>query len=189
MKISPKYKMPFKRRLEKKTNYKKRLALVMSGKPRLVIRRSLKHMKAQVVKYERDGDKVLASATTEELSKLGWKGSTSNIPASYLLGLLIGKKAVKKKIKSAVLDIGTQKSVKGSRIYATLKGAVDGGMEIPHSEEIYPPEERIAGQHIENYAKVLKGSDPKKFKSVFTKTKPDGISKMFESVKSKIDKG
>ena len=188
MKISPKYKMPFKRRYKKKTNYRRRLALLLSGKPRLVVRRSLNHMMAQVVKYERDGDKVLASATTKELEKFGWKGSTSNIPASYLLGLLIGKKAVKAKVKEVVLDMGLQNNQAGSRIYATLKGAVDAGLKIPHSEDIYPSEERIKGDHIANYGEALKKADPKKFKIVFTKTKPGDIPKMFETAKAKINK-
>lgn len=189
MKIGPKYKMPFNRRYKKKTNYKKRLALVLSGKPRLVIRRSLKHMKAQIIKYEKDGDKVLVSATTQELEKLGWKGSTSNIPSAYLLGLLVAKKAKKKKVKSVVFDMGLQQSTKGSRLYSTLKGVVDGGLDVPHSEEIFPSDERISGQHIADYGKKMKADDPKKFKIAFTKTKPDETQKMFDSVKSKISKG
>jgi large subunit ribosomal protein L18 len=189
MKISPKYKMPFKRRFEKKTNYNKRLALLKSGKPRLVLRKSLKHMKPQVIKYERDGDKVLVSATTQELEKFGWKGSVSNTPSAYLLGLLIGKKAVKKKIKEVVLDIGLQTNLAGTRIYAALKGVVDAGLKLPHSDDVYPSESRIKGEHIAKYGKSLKESDPKKFKIVFTKTKPDNIPKMFETVKAKIEKG
>jgi large subunit ribosomal protein L18 len=189
MKISPRYKMPFSRRVKKKTNYKRRLGMLYSGEPRLVVRRSSKHMKAQIIIYERDGDKVLANATTQELEALGWKGSTSNIPAAYLVGLLIGKKAAKKKVSSAILDIGLQRNISGSKIYAALKGAVDAGLEIPHDAEIFPSEDRISGKHIANYAKTLKEADSKKFKVVFTKTKPDETPKMFESVKSKIMKG
>ncbi|OGI15355.1 50S ribosomal protein L18 [Candidatus Micrarchaeota archaeon RBG_16_49_10] len=189
MKVSPRYKMPLKRRSQKKTNYKRRLGLLLSGKPRLVVRKSLRHMKAQLVKYERAGDKVLVSATTHDLENFGWKGSTSNITSAYLLGFLIGTKAVKKKAKEAVFDIGLQRSLAGTRIYATLKGAVDAGMEIPCSEDIFPSEERIAGKHIESYGKALKEKDPQKFKSVFTKSNPEQVPKMFESVKAKISKG
>jgi len=97
VKTGPRYKMPFKRRYEKKTNYKKRLGLLLSEKPRLVVRKFLRHTKAQIIKYEPKGDKTVVSANTQELEKLGWKYSTSNIPAAYLTGLLIGQRAKKKK--------------------------------------------------------------------------------------------
>jgi len=168
--------MPFKRRFEKKTNYKKRLGLLLSGKPRLVIRRSLTHTKVQIIKYEPKGDKTIVSATTQELEKMGWKYSTSNIPAAYLVGLLIGKRAKKKKLKSLVLDIGLQRSVKGSRIYATVKGAIDAGLEIPCSEEVFPSEERLRGEHIVKFSKEV--GDVHKIQ--FSKVKPDNMVKDFE---------
>ena len=44
----------------------------------------------------------------------------------------------------------------GNRAYAALKGMVDAGMEIPHSEEVLPSEERINGEHIgEGIAKAV----------------------------------
>ena len=55
-----------------------------------------------------------------------------------------------KKIKDAILDLGLQTPLKGSRLYAALKGAIDGGLTIPASEEVFPAEERITGQHLEN---------------------------------------
>ena len=44
----------------------------------------------------------------------------------------------------------------GNRIFAVLKGAVDGGLEIPHSKEALPSEDRISGKHIPNGDKVVK---------------------------------
>jgi len=43
-----------------------------------------------------------------------------------------------------------------------LKGLVDGGMEIPHSDSIFPSDERIKGAHISEkinnqVEKVMKG--------------------------------
>lgn len=185
MKIGPKYKMPFKRRFEKKTNYRKRLRLLLSEKPRLIIRRSTKHTKAQIIKYEPTGDKTLVSVSTQELEKLGWKYSTSNLPAAYLTGLLIGEKAKKKKIKDVVLDLGVQRTVKGSRLYATIKGAIDAGLQVPCSEEVFPSEERLKGEHIVKYSKE-KGDI---YKTQFTKVKPDNMVKDFEKIKEKIMKG
>jgi large subunit ribosomal protein L18 len=141
------YLMPFKRRREKKTDYKKRLALIKSEKTRLVIRKSSKNITVQFIDYNAKGDKTLVSAFSTELKKFGWK-KTGNIPASYLTGLLAGKRARDKKVKEVVLDLGLQTSTKGSRIYAALKGVLDAGIKVPHSEKILPDEDRIKGVHI-----------------------------------------
>jgi large subunit ribosomal protein L18 len=65
-----------------------------------------------------------------------------------LTGLLAGKRARDKKVKEVVLDLGLQTSTKGSRIYAALKGVLDAGIKVPHSEKILPDEDRIKGVHI-----------------------------------------
>jgi hypothetical protein len=46
------------------------------------------------------------------------------------------------------LDIGLNPPIKGSRIYAALKGVVDSGLDIPHSPDILPDDSRISGEHI-----------------------------------------
>ena len=180
--------MPFKRKFDKKTDYRKRLKLLYSKKPRLIIRKSSKHIKTQITEFNPKGDKIIVSATTQDLKKFGWTNST-NIPSSYLTGLLIGKRALKKNINSAILDMGLEKSIKGSRIYAVLKGAIDAGLSIPHSTDILPSEERISGKHIMDYAQKLKKEDVKKYKKQFSVSKPEKIPEMFEKVKSKIMKG
>lgn len=143
--------MPYKRKLEGKTDYKRRLRLIASGKPRFVVRSSLKNILIQVIEYHPDGDKIIASSSTPELKKkYGWKGNGRNTPAAYLTGMLAAKKATAKKIKEAILDIGLRSPIKGSIDYAALKGAVDGGLAIPHSKEVLPSEKRIKGEHIKN---------------------------------------
>ena len=141
-------KSGFKRKLQGKTDYRKRLKLLLANKPRLVIRKSLKNISVQIVEYNEKGDKVILSAHSSELKKYGYEGSKGNIPSAYLIGLLMGSKGKKKNIKNLVLDIGMQKSIKGSRIYSLLKGCIDSGLNIPHSKEILPPEERINGKHV-----------------------------------------
>ena len=148
MKLSPRYKMPFKRRREGKTNYQKRLQLLKSGEPRLVVRKSLNYIIAQLTEFNGKGDKILATVTSKELKKIGWTFACDNLPAAYLTGLLIGKKSLDKKITDAVLDSGLHTSVKGSRVYAVAKGAKDAGLNVPVNEEILPSEERIKGEHI-----------------------------------------
>ena len=143
-----KYTVKLKRKREEKTDYKLRLKLLKSDHPRLVIRRSLKNMLLQIVNSENAKDKVIISCHSGELRKLSWESNLGNIPSAYLTGLLLGKKALKNNIKEASLDIGLQKSVIKSRIYAALKGCVDNGLKINHDPKIFPPEERIRGSHI-----------------------------------------
>jgi len=144
-------KFGFKRKISGKTNYRKRLKLLLANKPRLVVRKSLKSILAQVVEYGEKGDKILVSAHSSELKKYGYDGNKGNIPSAYLVGLLIGGKAKKKGVKELILDIGLQNSVKGSRIYSVLKGCIDSGLNVPHSKEILPMEDRIKGKHINNF--------------------------------------
>lgn len=177
-----------KRRLEKKTDYYQRVELLKSGLPRLVVRKSLKNILAQVVKYDPNGDKVITSAISKELKKYGWK-SGNNLCGAYLTGLLIGLKAKGLGIKKMILDIGLQRSTKGNRIYALVKGCLDAGIEIPVGEEVIPSYDRISGKHIENYAKILKekGTYEKFFSKVLREgLKPEEISKHFEEVKKKL---
>lgn len=156
MKLSPTYRTPFRRRRLGRTDYKKRLKLLLSQKPRLVVRKSLKYITVQIVEFDPKGDKTLASATSKELKKLGWKFACDNLPAAYLTGLLVGKRSVEKKIAEAVLDSGLYASTKGSRIYALVKGAMDAGLNVPVSEEVLPSEEKISGRHITTYLERFK---------------------------------
>jgi large subunit ribosomal protein L18 len=148
MKFIPTYTMPFKRRREGKTDYKRRLKLLTSKKPRLVVRKSLKYLTASIVEFSETGDKILTTASSKELKKMNWKFATDNLPAAYLTGLILGKKAAKINIKEVILDSGLHPSTKGNRIYALVKGVLDSGIKVPVSEEVFPSEDRIKGKHI-----------------------------------------
>ncbi len=151
-----------------KTNYKRRLTLLKSMTPRLVIRKSADNISAQIIEYHEDGDKVLVSGHSRELAKLGWKLSRSNIPAAYLTGLMIGKKAKEKKIAKVIPDFGYQRSTAGSRLYAVIKGIKDAGMDISVPDEILPDEKRTGGMHIQDYANQNK--------DLFKRYQKDGIA-------------
>lgn len=138
--------------MEGKTDYTKRLKLLSSKKPRLVVRKSLKYIRAQIVDFDKMGDKTLVSASSEKLKSFGWKFSNDNLPAAYLTGLMLGKNALKKGVKDAILDSGLYSSTKGNRIYAVAKGAVDAGLKLNVGEEVFPSEERIKGAHIAAYS-------------------------------------
>ena len=184
------YSVPLRRRRENKTDYRKRLKLLKSKTPRFVVRKSLNATVCQIVKYDTKGDVTVVTATSTDLKKQGWKGHGGNISSAYLTGYLCGLKAKKKKIKDAVLDAGLYRSTKGSRIYAALKGALDAGLEIPHSDKILPKDDRISGRHVEEYAKKL-STDKDKYNIIFSyyiknKLSPESITKHFTEVKSKL---
>lgn len=181
----------FRRKRERKTNYKKRISFLTSGKPRLVIRKSLYNINIQIIEYRPEGDNILLSANSKELVKLGYNLNRSNIPAAYLTGLLLGQKAKKKAVKEAIVDTGLNTHVKGSKIYAALKGVVDSGLKVPCSEDIFPPEERINGTHISNYAEKLKKENREKYEKQFSdyiKNKAEDVKKQFNDAKDKIMK-
>jgi len=185
------YTVPYRRKREGKTDYQTRLKLLSSRQPRIVVRKSLKHVQLQVIDYSPQGDRVLLTAHSRELAKFGWKGDNGNTPAAYLVGLLLGNKAKKAKVLSGIADIGMQTSVKGSAVYAALKGAVDGGLQIPLSKEIVPAAARLKGEHIAQWAKTLKAKNPVQYERLFAKylknkLQPEDLPAHIEQVRQKI---
>ena len=140
--------LPFKRKLQGKTNYKKRLELLKSQKLRVVVRKSLKNITVQAVEYHPEGDKTLFTVTSNELKKYGWKGYGKNTPAGYLIGYLFGIKAQQKNVTEAILDQGLYLTRQGTVSFSVLKGLIDSGMNIPHDPKIFPKEDRVQGKHI-----------------------------------------
>lgn len=135
-----------RRRMENRTDYKARFGLLKSEKPRLVIRKTNRYIIAQLVLSDTAQDKVIASVISKDLVSKGWpaekSGSLKSLSAAYLTGLLLASK-VKKTTKEAILDLGMQRNIKGSRIYAALKGFIDGGIKVPCSEDSLPKEEDL----------------------------------------------
>ena len=140
--------LPFKRKRQNKTDYRLRLRLLTSQKPRLVIRKSLAAVRGQLIAYEAKGDRVLATAESKELKGYGWEGAVRNTPSAYLTGYLLGLKAKKKNIKEAIIDIGLYRATKGNILFALAKGVIDAGISIPLSDTILPKEERLKGKHL-----------------------------------------
>ncbi|MEM4261627.1 MAG: 50S ribosomal protein L18 [Candidatus Diapherotrites archaeon] len=159
MSNKPTYKVKLRRRRKGFTDYKKRLALLKSKQPRLVVRKRNKSIIVQIVNYEPQGDKTLITFSSIALKKLGWKGHCGNLPSAYLSGYACAKKAFKAGIKKAVLDIGVASPVHGSAVFTALMGALDAGLEIPLEKEVLPTIERASGKHIgeetaKNFAQV-----------------------------------
>ena len=141
-------KVTFRRRRECKTDYAARIALLKTKLPRIVIRKSNRYIITQIISSKEAQDFVLCAANSAELKDFGWTGSFKNTGAAYLTGFLIAHiaKQVKHNIKAVIADFGLYRSIKGSKLYAVLKGANDGGLEINFKTELAPTQERIFGK-------------------------------------------
>merc|ERR1711935_1043220 len=114
-----------------------------------------------------------------------------------------------KKPFKVIFDVGLQRTCVGSRLWGALKGAVDGGLHVPHSAKNFPGfkradekgaeseydqeahKERIFGKHLQEYMEMLQEEDPTKYEAHFSRflkegTEPDGIEEMYASAHSKI---
>lgn len=145
-----------KRRKEFRTDYSLRKKLLESHTARIVIRKTNKYFIIQAVESSEAQDKVIMTFTSKELLKNGWdakqKGSLKSIPAGYLTGLLVAKKLKKGKF---IVDLGIARKIFGSRIYAVVKGLIDGGLDINANEKIFPSQERLEGFYLKSKNKEM----------------------------------
>merc|ERR1719277_729437 len=187
-------------------------------KYRLVVRFSNKNITCQVVYATLTHDVVIASAYASELPSFGLKFGLTNYAAAYCTGLLIARRVLTKlgladtykglaeasgedyMVEEAddgprpffcLLDVGLKRTSTGSKVFAALKGALDGGLDIPHSEKRYVGYDTesknldedflrkyIFGGHVGEYMDSMKEEDPEKFaKEGVTSDKLEGIYK------------
>jgi len=139
----------YNRRVRGQTNYHQRLKLLKSKMPRCVIRKSNNGMLVQVTKYSQVGDEIVTSARAQDLKSMGYTLHTGNLSAAYLTGLLAAKRALKAGIDSEVIiDFGLQKIEYGNRLFAAVKGLIDGGLAVKVGEGVFPEDSRINGEHL-----------------------------------------
>jgi len=104
----------------------------------------------------------------------------------------------------ALLDVGCKPTTTGCRIFGALKGAADGGLDIPHSEKRFPGydrdakeyesemhKERIFGGHVGEYMEYLEEEDNQKYQECFASyieadAEADGLEELYEGVHEKI---
>jgi len=153
-----------RRRREGRTDYKLRLGLLKSGLPRIVIRRTNKYFIVQAVESNEAQDKIVMTVSSKELLKNGWNekriGSLKSIPAGYLTGFLFAKQ-IKKQVAGRrsqvadkyIVDLGMARTINGARVFAVVKGLVDGGLDISVDEKAFPSEERLMGEHLKDDVK------------------------------------
>jgi large subunit ribosomal protein L18 len=182
------YVHTLKRIRQRKTNYRKRSGILIGRRPFIITKISGQNISAQALKPTLTGDIVIASAHSRELIRHGWKGSMNSMPACYLTGLLLGKKSIQKGATNAVLYTGNNPFT--TKVAACLKGIVDSGINIPVSKDSLPGDDRVSGEHIANYANLLKDNE-EKYNSRFSALlkqglRPEDYPVHFEEIRMKI---
>ncbi|XP_078432932.1 large ribosomal subunit protein uL18-like [Wolffia australiana] len=183
-------------------------------KYRFVVRFTNKDIVAQIVSASIAGDLILASAYSHELPKYGLTVGLTNYAAAYCTGLLLARRVLKtlnldgeyegnveatgedfsvepnesRRPFRAFLDVGLVKTTTGNRVFGALKGALDGGLDIPHGEKRFAgfnKEDKqldaevhrkyIYGGHVASYMKTLMEDEPEKYSTHFSKFISKGI--------------
>lgn len=155
MASGPRYNVDLRRRREGLTDYRQRLRLLRSGKPRLVARISNRIVRAQIEVPGAMGDETLAAASSDELAEYGWEAPRANLPSAHLTGILVGRRGVEADVDEAVLDVGLHSPTPGAKVFAVQEGAIDAGLDVPHNDAVLPDWSRTRGEHIAAYADAL----------------------------------
>jgi len=205
-------------------------------KYRLVVRFTSRKVICQIMYATIRGDMVVEQAASTELSKFGVPVGLKNYAAAYCTGLLIARRMLKKfgldqtfkgkeeldgedyhveeedceqRPLKVILDVGLQTTCVGHRMWGALKGAVDGGLHIPHNNKLFPGykpaedkgaeaeydaeahKEKIFGSHVKEYMEMMQEEDPTKYEAHFAKfiensIDADKVEDMYTEAHSKI---
>ncbi|KAL9224101.1 hypothetical protein vseg_000170 [Gypsophila vaccaria] len=199
-------------------------------KYRFVVRFTNKDIVAQIISATITGDIVLAAAYAHELPRYGLEVGLSNYSAAYCTGLLLARRVLKmlemddeyegnveasgedfsvepaesRRPFRALLDVGLVRTTTGNRVFGALKGALDGGLDIPHSDKRFAGfgkdskqldadvhRKYIYGGHIASYMKTLIEDEPEKYQSHFSEyikrgIEADGMEELYKKVHAAI---
>ncbi|KAH7026253.1 60S ribosomal protein L5 [Microdochium trichocladiopsis] len=203
-------------------------------KYRLVVRFTNRDIIMQIVTSEIGGDKVFVAAYSHELRAYGIEHGLTNWSAAYATGLLIARRALHKlglnetftgveeadgeytlteaaeedgetrRPFKAHLDVGLARTSTGARVFGAMKGASDGGILVPHSENRFPGydmeteeldaetlKKYIVGGHVAEYMETLADDDEERYKSQFQKyldddLEADGLEDMYTEAHAAI---
>jgi large subunit ribosomal protein L5e len=187
-------------------------------KYRLVVRRTNTDIICQIVHATLSGDRVLTAAYSHELKGYGMSVGLTNYAAAYATGLLCARRLLKKlgldghfagnsKVDGsdyniendlapdapspfvALLDVGLAATTTGNRVFGAMKGACDGGLAVPHSENRFPGYDKekkeldtnvhrqyIFAEHVGNYMESLKSEDKAAYEQHFSRYIKAGLA-------------
>jgi large subunit ribosomal protein L5e len=202
-----------------------------SPKYRLVVRFTNKDIVAQIAYAKIGGDHIMAAAYAHELPRYGVSVGLTNYASGYCVGLLLARRLLTKlKLDSkyvgqtevngedyyveaqgdgpnpfyCLLDVGLACTSTGAKLFAVLKGATDGGLEVPHGESRfvgYDAEAKelkaetlrkyLFGGHVADYMRLLADENEEKFKKQFSQyikkgITADGLEKVYKAAHAAI---
>ncbi|CAI0544339.1 unnamed protein product [Linum tenue] len=198
-------------------------------KYRFVVRFTNKDVVAQIISSTIAGDNVMAAAYSHELPRYGLEVGLTNYAAAYCTGLLLARRVLKmlemdqeyegnveatgedysveptdRRPFRALLDVGLVRTTTGNRVFGALKGALDGGLDIPHSEKRFAGFSKDSKQldaevhrkylyagHVANYMRILQEDEPEKYHSHFSEylkrgIGPDEVDELYKKVHAAI---
>ncbi|KAJ9187241.1 hypothetical protein P3X46_002722 [Hevea brasiliensis] len=199
-------------------------------KYRFVVRFSNKDIVAQIISASIAGDMVLAAAYSHELPRYGLEVGLTNYAAAYCTGLLLARRTLKmlemdeeyegnaeatgedfsvepaesRRPFRALLDVGLVRTTTGNRVFGALKGALDGGLDIPHSDKRFAGFSKddkqldaevhrkyIYGGHVAAYMRTLMEDEPEKYQLHFSEyikrgIEADGMEELYKKVHAAI---
>eukprot|EP00892_Ulva_mutabilis_P006394 jgi/Ulvmu1/4126/UM019_0105.1 len=204
-----------------------------TAKYRLIVRFTKRDIVAQVAYTTIQGDVIIAAAYSHELPEYGLKVGLTNYSAGYCVGLLIARRVLTKlglaetyegvdevdgedyrveaedgerRPFTCVLDAGLKRTSTGSKVFSVLKGALDGGLDIPHNQKRfvgYDPDAKeydadtmrkyIFGGHVAEYMMEMEEEEPEKFQAHFknyidneVEADEEAIEELYAGVHEKI---
>jgi len=200
-------------------------------KYRFVVRFTNKDVVCQIISADLTHDVVLAAAYAHELPRYGVKLGLTNFAAAYCTGLLLARRVNSKfNLKyegqtevngeeyhveaeedgprpfKALLDVGLARTTTGSKIFGALKGAVDGGLDVPHNDRRFPGSKKENGEfvgsaetvrkyifagHVADFMKHLLDEDEERYNKQFKRyndlgIKADGLEKLYSAAHKAI---
>ncbi|KZV51649.1 hypothetical protein F511_29065 [Dorcoceras hygrometricum] len=228
------FEVKFKRRRQGKTDYRARIRMINQDKNKYNTPKyrfiTNKDITAQIAYSSIAGDHILAAAYSHELPRYGLEVGLTNYAAAYCTGLLLARRVLKtlemdeeyegnveatgedysvepaesRRPFRALLDVGLIRTTTGNRVFGALKGALDGGLDIPHSDKRFPGFDKekkqldpdvhrkyIYGGHVTAYMNILMEDEPEKYQSHFSEfikkgIEPDTIEEMYKKVHAAI---
>ncbi|KAF3818006.1 hypothetical protein GH733_014878, partial [Mirounga leonina] len=168
------------------------------------------------------GDMIVCAAYAHELPKYGVKFGPTNYAVAYCTGLLLARRLFSRfgmdKLYEGQVEVtgdeynvesidgqpGLARTTTGNKVFGALKGAVDGGLSIPHSTKRFPGydsenkefnaevhRKHIMGQNVADYMHYLTEEDEDAYKKQFSQyiknnVTPDMMEEMYKKAHAAI---
>ncbi|CAF96378.1 unnamed protein product, partial [Tetraodon nigroviridis] len=200
-------------------------------KYRMIVRLSNRDICCQIAYAKIEGDHIVCAAYSHELPKYGITVGLTNYAAAYCTGLLLARRLLHKfgmdqvyegqvevtgeefNVESVdgqpgaftcYLDAGLARTTTGNKVFGALKGAVDGGLSIPHSLKRFPGydteskefdaevhRKHIMGMNVADYMSYLMEEDEDAYKKQFSRfikngVTPDTVEEMYKKAHASI---